>query len=52
MPISCEREMVAIVGARNASALGIKFAKQMARDLGDAGLVVVRPGARHRRGGT
>ena len=35
-----EREMVAIVGARNASALGIKFATQLARDLGDAGLVV------------
>jgi DNA processing protein len=35
-----QREMVAIVGARNASALGIKFATQLARDLGDAGLVV------------
>jgi DNA processing protein len=35
-----EREMVAIVGARNASALGIKFATQLARDLGDAGLVI------------
>ena len=35
-----EREMVAIVGARNASALGIKFATQLARDLGEAGLVV------------
>lgn len=34
------REMVAIVGARNASALGIKFASQLARDLGEAGLVV------------
>ena len=32
--------MVAIVGARNASALGIKFATQLARDLGEAGLVV------------
>jgi len=35
-----QREMVAIVGARNASALGIKFASQLARDLGEAGLVV------------
>lgn len=35
-----QREMVAIVGARNASALGIKFATQLARDLGDLGLVV------------
>ena len=32
--------MVAIVGARNASALGIKFATRLARDLGEAGLVV------------
>jgi DNA processing protein len=35
------REMIAIVGARNASALGIKFANIMARDLGASGLVVV-----------
>ena len=35
------REMVAIVGARNASALGRKFAGTLARDLGQAGLVVV-----------
>jgi DNA processing protein len=35
-----QREMVAIVGARNASALGIKFATQLARDLGETGLVV------------
>ena len=33
--------MVAIVGARNASALGIKFAGKLAADLGQAGLVVV-----------
>lgn len=32
---------VALVGARNASALGMRFAGQMARELGDAGLVVV-----------
>lgn len=35
------REMVAIVGARNASALGRKLAGQLATDLGTAGLVVV-----------
>jgi DNA processing protein len=31
---------VAIVGARNASAAGIKFAERLARELGEAGLVV------------
>src|SRR6185437_13646844 len=35
------RDAVAIVGARNASALGRKFAERMARDLSDAGLLVV-----------
>ena len=35
-----KREMVAVVGARNASALGIKFATELARGLGSAGLVV------------
>ena len=35
------REAIAIVGARNASALGRKFAGTLARDLGAAGLVVV-----------
>jgi DNA processing protein len=35
------RDMVAIVGARNASALGISFARRMAEDLGNAGLVTV-----------
>jgi DNA processing protein len=39
-PALLQREAVAIVGARNASALGIKFATQLARDLGEAGLVV------------
>jgi DNA processing protein len=34
------REMVAIVGARNASALGRKFAERMAVDLGAANLVI------------
>jgi len=35
------REMVAVVGARNASALGRKFATEIAADLGRAGLAVV-----------
>lgn len=35
-----EREAVAIVGARNASALGLKLAKRLSADLGAAGLVV------------
>jgi DNA processing protein len=34
------RDMIAIVGARNASALGRKFAGQLAGDLGRAGLVI------------
>jgi len=36
-----ERPMVAVVGARNASAAGIKLAGRLARELGEAGLVVV-----------
>ena len=32
---------IAIVGARNASAVGRKITRQLARDLGEAGLVVV-----------
>ncbi|MEM7439358.1 MAG: DNA-processing protein DprA [Pseudomonadota bacterium] len=35
------RRAVAIVGARNASALGKRFTTQLCRDLGDAGFVVV-----------
>src|SRR5439155_8022513 len=35
------RPMVAVVGARNASAAGIKLAERLARDLGEAGLAVV-----------
>ncbi len=35
------RPMIAIVGSRNASGAGLKFAGQLARDLGDAGLVVI-----------
>ncbi|HEX3755882.1 MAG TPA: DNA-processing protein DprA [Rhizomicrobium sp.] len=45
-PHLLRKEMVAIVGARNASALGRKFAQQLARDLGDAGLVIVSGMAR------
>src|SRR5437868_3941997 len=36
-----QREMIAVVGARNASGVGIKFAGALAADLGRAGLVVV-----------
>jgi DNA processing protein len=35
------RPLVAIVGSRNASAAGIKFAERIARDLGDAGYGIV-----------
>ncbi len=35
------RPMVAVVGARNASANGLRFAEMLARDLGAAGPVVV-----------
>jgi DNA processing protein len=34
------RPMIAIVGSRNASAAGLKFAQVLARDLSDAGFVV------------
>jgi DNA processing protein len=33
--------MIAIVGSRNASGAGLKFAGQLARDLGEAGFVVI-----------
>jgi DNA processing protein len=36
-----QKDMIAVVGARNASALARKFAHMLARDLGEAGLVVV-----------
>jgi DNA processing protein len=35
------RPMIAIVGSRNASGAGLKFANQLARDLGEAGFVVI-----------
>jgi DNA recombination-mediator protein A/DprA-like N-terminal HHH domain len=35
------RPLIGIVGSRNASAAGIKFAQRIARDLGDAGFTVV-----------
>jgi DNA processing protein len=40
-PHLLKKEMVAMVGARNASALARKFADTLARELGFAGLVVV-----------
>jgi DNA processing protein len=40
-PHLLQKEMIAIVGARNASALARKFADILARELGFAGLVVV-----------
>jgi DNA processing protein len=35
------RPSIAIVGSRNASAAGVKFAERIARDLGEAGFAVV-----------
>ncbi|MGH6717114.1 MAG: DNA-processing protein DprA, partial [Bradyrhizobium sp.] len=35
------RPLIAIVGSRNASAAGLKFAQRLARDLGEAGFVIV-----------
>jgi DNA processing protein len=35
------RPVIAIVGSRNASAAGLKFSIQLARDLGDAGFVII-----------
>lgn len=45
-PHLLQKEMIAIVGARNASALARKFADSLARELGFAGLVVVSGMAR------
>ncbi|HEY0328898.1 MAG TPA: DNA-processing protein DprA [Rhodopseudomonas sp.] len=39
-PDTLMRPMIAIVGSRNASGVGLKFAGQLARDLGDAGFVI------------
>ena len=36
-----DRPMVAVVGSRNASAAGAKFAERLAHELGEAGFVVV-----------
>ena len=35
------RPMIAIVGSRNASAAGLKFAGQLARELGESGFVII-----------
>ncbi|MES2256127.1 MAG: DNA-processing protein DprA [Pseudomonadota bacterium] len=35
-----QKNMIAVVGARNASALARKFAQMLSRDLGEAGLVI------------
>jgi DNA processing protein len=40
-PSVFDRPMLAMVGARNASAAGQKFAERLARDLGQAGFVIV-----------
>jgi DNA processing protein len=45
-PTLLSAEMIAIVGARNASALGRKFAAQLATELGKADLVIVSGMAR------
>lgn len=36
-----ERPPVAVVGARNASAAAVRFARQLSRELSDAGIIVV-----------
>jgi DNA processing protein len=40
-PETMRRPMIAIVGSRNASGAGLKFTGQLARDLGEAGFVVI-----------
>ena len=40
MDVICE-PMVAVVGSRNASAAGMKFAEKLAREIGEAGFIVV-----------
>ncbi len=39
-PAALSRPVIAMVGSRNASAAGLKFAERLARDLGEAGFVV------------
>lgn len=41
-----KRPMIAIIGARNASSLGTRMARKLAKDLGEAGFVVVSGMAR------
>ena len=36
------RPMIAVVGSRNASGAGLKFAGTLSRDLGEAGFVIAR----------
>ena len=40
-PDALKQPLIAIVGSRNASAAGVKFAERMARDLGEAGFATV-----------
>jgi len=40
-PEALMRPMIAIVGSRNASGAGLKFAQSLARDLADAGFVII-----------
>ena len=40
-PQTAHRQAVAIVGARNASSLGLKMARNLAEDLGDRGYAIV-----------
>ncbi len=39
--VTLARPLVAIVGSRNASAAGVKFAERLAHDLGNAGFAIV-----------
>ena len=43
------RPVIAIVGSRNASAAGLKFAERLARELGEAGFVIASGLARMQR---